>query len=72
LIATTVHDHQVLDEDLPETKHDFRVDVISTPTRVIRCARAARPNGIIWEELTPEKIAAIPLLSARRPATVIH
>jgi 5-formyltetrahydrofolate cyclo-ligase len=66
LITTTVHDHQVLDEELPETKHDCRVDVIATPTRVIRCARATRPTGIIWQDLAPEKIAAIPLLAARR------
>ena len=31
MIATTVHDLQVLDEDLPEQVHDFRVDLIVTP-----------------------------------------
>ena len=66
-IATSVHDHQVLDEELPETSHDFRVDLIATPTRVIRCARSVRPTGIIWGDLAPEKIAAIPVLAARRP-----
>jgi 5-formyltetrahydrofolate cyclo-ligase len=70
LIATTVHDYQVLDEALPETDHDFRVDLIATPTRVIRCPRATRPSGIIWRDLPPEKIAAIPLLAARRPVSV--
>ncbi len=66
LIATTVHDVQVLSESLPETAHDFRVDVIATPTRLIRCARAARPRGICWEDLDEEKITAIPLLARRR------
>lgn len=66
LIATTVHDVQVLAEELPETAHDFRVDVIVTPTSVIRCARAPRPSGISWDELDAEKIAAIPLLARRR------
>jgi 5-formyltetrahydrofolate cyclo-ligase len=66
LIATTVHDVQVLAEELPETGHDFRLDVIVTPTRVIRCARAPRPSGISWDELDAEKIAAIPLLARRR------
>lgn len=66
LIATTVHDAQVLDEELPETSHDFRLDVIVTPTRVIRCARAPRPSGISWDELGADKIAAIPLLARRQ------
>jgi 5-formyltetrahydrofolate cyclo-ligase len=63
LIATTVHDVQVLDDALPETAHDFRVDVIATPTRTIHCARAARPQGILWNDLDAQKIAAIPLLA---------
>jgi 5-formyltetrahydrofolate cyclo-ligase len=68
LLATTVHDLQVLDEELPETAHDFRVDVIITPTRVITCPRAARPRGILWGDLAADKIAAIPLLAQRAPA----
>src|SRR4051794_15844523 len=30
-IVTTVHPLQVLDEELPETAHDFRVDIVVTP-----------------------------------------
>ncbi|HXL41403.1 MAG TPA: 5-formyltetrahydrofolate cyclo-ligase, partial [Actinomycetota bacterium] len=37
-VATTVHALQVLDEDLPETPHDFRLDIIVTPEEVIRVA----------------------------------
>lgn len=61
-IATTVHDLQVLDEDLPETEHDFRVDLIVTPTRVIRTTARRRPTGIIWSHLGQEKIDEIPVL----------
>jgi 5-formyltetrahydrofolate cyclo-ligase len=64
-IATTVHDVQVLDEPLPETPHDFRVDIIATPTRVLRCPRAPRPQGIQWDELDDAKLAQIPALRAR-------
>jgi 5-formyltetrahydrofolate cyclo-ligase len=42
-----------------------------TPERVIDCRprRPPRPtSGIAWEDLTEEKIAAIPLLSALREA----
>ncbi len=68
VIATTVHDLQVLDEPLPETTHDFRVDLIATPTRVLRCARVARPVGIVWEDVDAAKVASIPALAARAAA----
>jgi len=70
VVATTVHPLQVLDEPLPETRHDFRVDLIVTPDEVIRVGRArlSRPPGIIWEDLDEAKIAQVPLLAdlARR------
>lgn len=65
-IVTTAHDLQVVDNELPETEHDFSVDVIVTPTAVIRCPEPRRPRGLLWEELPNEKIAAIPVLAARR------
>ena len=66
VIVTTVHDLQVLDEDLPETSHDFRVDVIVTPTEVIR-TKARRTTGkIAWQELSEEQIEAIPALGQLR------
>ena len=65
-IATTVHDLQVLDETLPETDHDFRVDLIVTPTRVLRTRRGRRPPGLLWDQLDADKRAAIPALQARR------
>jgi 5-formyltetrahydrofolate cyclo-ligase len=64
VIATTVHPLQVLDEDLPETDHDFGVDLIVTPDEVMRAARRRRPSGIIWAHLGEEKIAEIPVLAA--------
>ncbi len=66
VIATTVHPLQVLDEALPETPHDFRLDLIVTPDGVERAARAPRPRGIRWEDLDEEKIASIPILSRLR------
>jgi 5-formyltetrahydrofolate cyclo-ligase len=65
VIATTVHDLQVVDQELPETEHDFRVDLIVTPTRTIRTRRRRRPPGILWGDLDDEKIAAIPVLRAQ-------
>jgi 5-formyltetrahydrofolate cyclo-ligase len=64
VIATTVHPLQVLDDDLPETDHDFRVDLIVTPNETIRVRRHRRPPGIIWAHLGEDKIAEIPVLAA--------
>ncbi|NIJ10473.1 5-formyltetrahydrofolate cyclo-ligase [Saccharomonospora amisosensis] len=66
-IVTTVHSLQVVDDELPETEHDFRVDLIVTPDEVIPCGPPKRPTGLIWEHLSPDKIAAIPVLAARAP-----
>jgi 5-formyltetrahydrofolate cyclo-ligase len=65
-IATTVHPLQVTDDDLPETDHDFRVDLIVTPDEVIRCPTAPRPAGILWDHLDADKIESVPALAAPR------
>ena len=63
-IATTVHDLQVLEDELPETGHDFRVDLIATPREVIRTRRIRRPPGIMWAHLEEVRIDEIPVLAA--------
>ncbi|MGQ0773368.1 MAG: 5-formyltetrahydrofolate cyclo-ligase [Pseudonocardiales bacterium] len=65
-IVTTVHSLQIVEDELPETEHDFSVDVIVTPDEVITCDTPRRPHGLIWTDLSPEKIAVIPVLSERR------
>lgn len=68
-IVTTVHELQLLDEELPETEHDFRVDVIVTAGEVIRtrARRSRRPAGVLWDHLDPDKRAAIPALEGLEP-----
>ena len=72
VIVTTVHEIQLRPAgEIPVTGHDVPVDLIVTPERVIDCRgrSQARPTaGIEWADLTEEKIAAIPLLSALRAA----
>lgn len=68
VIVTTVHPLQVIDDPMPETEHDFSVDLIVTPGEVIECEPQRRPTGLYWNNLTPAKIAAIPLLAARAAA----
>ena len=64
LFVSTVHPLQVVDETLPETEHDFRVDLIVTPDEVITCGPPRRPPGLMWEQLDAGKIAAIPALAS--------
>jgi 5-formyltetrahydrofolate cyclo-ligase len=68
VIVTTVHPLQVVDEAMPETEHDFSVDLIVTPDEVIECEPQRRPSGLYWNHLTAGKIAAIPVLAARAAA----
>jgi 5-formyltetrahydrofolate cyclo-ligase len=68
VIVTTVHQLQVIDEPIPETEHDFSVDLVVTPDEVIECEPQRRPTGLYWNTLTPAQIAAIPVLAARAAA----
>jgi 5-formyltetrahydrofolate cyclo-ligase len=64
LVVTTVHDEQVV--LMPEatlTKHDVPVDIIVTPTRIIRVPnRKPKPSGVFWDLLSPQKLAQIRVL----------
>ncbi|HMH94326.1 MAG TPA: 5-formyltetrahydrofolate cyclo-ligase [Streptosporangiaceae bacterium] len=69
--VTTVHELQVRPAGtIPVTGHDVPLDFIVTPERVIACRRGERRPvpGICWADLTEDKIAAIPLLTAQRAA----
>jgi len=62
VIATTVHDAQVVDA-IPREPFDVTLDLICTPTRVIRpAARGPRPSGVLWDRLLPERRAEMPIL----------
>ncbi len=70
VIVSTVHEVQVLPAgELPMTDHDVPVDLVVTPDRVIDCRGGPhdRPDGVVWDDLTEEKIEAIPLLGRLRP-----
>lgn len=61
-IFTTVHDIQIVDR-VPREDHDFLVDAIVTPTRVVRVMRReSQPKGIIWEKITPRMLESMPVL----------
>jgi 5-formyltetrahydrofolate cyclo-ligase len=68
LIATTVHPLQLVGGgSIPMTAHDVPLDLVVTPDEVIACHRRHdRPKGVMWEHLTEEKLAAVPVLAAMR------
>lgn len=65
IVVTTVHPAQILDEGrIPMAAHDVPLDLVVTPDEVIVCDRAhPRPSGIRWDDLTDDKVAAIPILA---------
>lgn len=65
-IATTVHDAQVVDPFDVEP-FDVPVDLIVTPTRVLRTRpHLPRPRGILWELVTEEMLDRMPVLAELR------
>eukprot|EP00897_Mesotaenium_endlicherianum_P001422 jgi/Mesen1/1307/ME000013S00793 len=65
-IVTTVRDEQLV-HDIPAEKmliHDVPVDIICTPTQIIRIANSPipKPQGIYWDKLSPQKLATIKVL----------
>lgn len=65
-IVTTVHELQVIDEEFPRQGHDFTVDFIATPERVIECGAAHRPRGVEWGSVTSAMMHDIPVLRTMR------
>jgi len=62
IIASTVHDAQVVDA-LPREPFDVTLDLICTPSRTICVAkRGPRPEGILWHLLPAERRAEMPIL----------
>jgi 5-formyltetrahydrofolate cyclo-ligase len=68
-IITSVHLLQIVNEEIPMTKHDIPLSAIVTPNEIIDVESIlSRPKGIYWDMLPPEKIATIPVLKNRKSA----
>jgi 5-formyltetrahydrofolate cyclo-ligase len=51
-------------------KHDVSVDVICTPTRVIRVDKPVpKPSGIYWDLLSPEKLSQVSFTMIQLPSS---
>ncbi|GAA0664160.1 5-formyltetrahydrofolate cyclo-ligase [Natronoarchaeum mannanilyticum] len=66
-VATTVHERQIVDEDVPVDAHDVPLDLVVTPERTIETETPHdRPDGLDWEALSDERIEEIPVLGSLR------
>ncbi|WP_049980819.1 5-formyltetrahydrofolate cyclo-ligase [Halolamina rubra] len=66
--ATTVHEIQVVGDEVPTTPLDVPMDRLFTPERSIRTgAPAAKPSGVDWDALDDERLAEIPILDRLEP-----
>jgi len=61
-VVSTIHELQLIPDDIPTSIHDVPMDILVTPKRVIEIPKRQKPQGILWDELDEEKIEAIPLL----------
>jgi|SRR5579875_239958 len=50
-VVAVVHDCQVVDESVPHAPSDATVDVIVTPSAVLRCGPLPKPTGLIWDRV---------------------
>jgi 5-formyltetrahydrofolate cyclo-ligase len=69
-IVTTVHALQIVPSaELPMRPHDWWLTWIVTPdAAVAAAARHTQPPGLLWEQLRPEQLEAIPVLRRARAA----
>lgn len=68
-VVSTVHELQVVEDGvIAPAAHDVPLDLLVTPDRMVQTEPvSARPAGLFWEDLTAEKIAAIPVLQRLQP-----
>ncbi|ABW02179.1 5-formyltetrahydrofolate cyclo-ligase [Caldivirga maquilingensis] len=66
-VLTTVHELQLVNDEIPKEPFDLPVDIIVTPSRVIKVNRIdEKPKGIYWGYVTDEMMNEIPLLAELR------
>jgi 5-formyltetrahydrofolate cyclo-ligase len=62
--VTTVHERQVVDDDVPIGSHDVPMDRLVTPERVVDTDYDGRkPEGIDWDAIDEAKIGEIPAVA---------
>lgn len=68
-IATSVHELQIVG-DAPTEEHDFTVDLIATPERLLKAGGPRlRPKGIFWDKISEERLEGMPMLKRLKQRT---
>lgn len=69
VVATTVHDRQIVDDDeLEMLDHDTPLDLIATPSGLIEtCTPYPTPGGVDWSSVQADQLRDIPFLAGMRP-----
>lgn len=65
-VATTVHELQLVDDDIPREPFDLPIDVVATPARVIEVGAADKPLGVLWDYVDEALLRDVPLLAELR------
>jgi 5-formyltetrahydrofolate cyclo-ligase len=66
--VTTVHEIQLVDDEIPTTPRDVPIDWIFTPEETVRTKSPdKKPEGISWKYLDDERIDEIPILAQLNP-----
>ncbi len=66
-VITSVHQLQVVHDDIPMLKHDIPVDFVVTPREAMRTSSPfQKPGGIYWDLLPEEKMSQVPILQHLR------
>lgn len=66
-VATTVHERQVVAEEVAVDAHDVPLDIVCMPDRTIRTETPYdRPTGVDWDALDEERLDEIPVLARLR------
>ncbi len=65
-VVTTVHEHQIVDEDIATDRHDVPLDWIFTAERSIRTDADERVPSLRWELLSAADVEEMPILDRLR------
>lgn len=67
-VVTTIHERQLVDDDIPTTPLDVPLDRVVTSRRVIHTDPSQeKPDGVDWDALPDDRSEEIPILNQLRP-----
>jgi 5-formyltetrahydrofolate cyclo-ligase len=65
VIATVVHDSQIVNDSWPTRHDDVRVQLVVTPSTVVRTGAPPRIGRVSWSSIQPERMRIPPVMELR-------